>query len=90
MIAKTLIAVGLALALGAAPALADRTPAPPGAKATILSPADGAAVSNPVTVVFGLEGMGVAPAGVDKQNTFLLYPSPCPRARTRARMPSSA
>ena len=66
MIAKTLIAVGLALALGAAPALADRTPAPPGAKATILSPADGAAVSNPVTVVFGLEGMGVAPAGVDK------------------------
>ena len=47
----------------------DRTMAPEGAKATIASPADGATVSSPVTVVFGLEGMGVAPAGVEKENT---------------------
>ena len=47
----------------------DRTMAPEGAKATIVSPADGATVSSPVTVVFGLEGMGVAPAGVEKENT---------------------
>ena len=47
----------------------DRTMAPEGAKATIVSPADGATVSSPVTVVFGLEGMGVAPAGVEKEKT---------------------
>jgi len=35
----------------------------------IISPADGATVSSPVTVKFGLRGMGVAPAGVDKNNT---------------------
>jgi hypothetical protein len=45
------------------------TPAPEGAKAYIISPADGDTVSSPVTVVFGLEGMGVAPAGVDRENT---------------------
>lgn len=35
----------------------------------IISPSDGATVSNPVTVRFGLHGMGVAPAGVDRANT---------------------
>lgn len=35
----------------------------------IISPADGEAVSSPVTVKFGLRGMGVAPAGVAKANT---------------------
>lgn len=39
------------------------------AKVYILSPVDGATVSNPVTVRFGLSGMGVAPAGVDKDKT---------------------
>lgn len=61
-----------ALALAAtAPALADghRNAAPEGARAYIVSPADGATVSNPVTIVFGLEGMGVAPAGVEQDNT---------------------
>jgi len=45
------------------PALA-RTPAPPGAAVYLISPQDGATVSSPVTVRFGLTGMGVAPAGV--------------------------
>ena len=45
------------------------TTAPEGARAYILSPADGDTVKSPVTVVFGLEGMGVAPAGTDKPNT---------------------
>jgi hypothetical protein len=54
----------------AAPALAaDRTPSPDGAQVYIISPADGAAVSNPVTVRFGLKGMGVAPAGIEKEKT---------------------
>ena len=46
-----------------------RTPAPKDAEVYIISPADGDTVTNPVTVVFGLKGMGVAPAGVDKPNT---------------------
>src|SRR5688500_11111391 len=44
----------------------DRTLAPDGASAYIVSPADGATVRNPVTVIFGLRGMGVAPAGVER------------------------
>ena len=46
-----------------------RTPSPEGATAYIISPTDGATVSNPVEVRFGLKGMGVAPAGVDKAKT---------------------
>ena len=46
-----------------------RKPAPAGAEAYIQGPADGATVSSPVTVRFGLRGIGVAPAGVDLPNT---------------------
>ena len=55
----------------AAPALAqDRTPAPAGAEVYIISPADGAKISGPVHVQFGLKPvMGVAPAGVKFDNT---------------------
>lgn len=45
------------------------TPAPEGAELYIISPVDGETVSGPVTVVFGLKGMGVAPAGVQIGNT---------------------
>jgi hypothetical protein len=47
----------------------ERTPSPPGAEVYIISPKDGASVKSPVTVVFGLKGMGVAPAGVKFENT---------------------
>jgi hypothetical protein len=47
----------------------ERTPAPGGATLYIVSPTDGGSVSSPVTVVFGLKGMGVAPAGIEKENT---------------------
>jgi hypothetical protein len=40
-----------------------------GAMLYIVSPASGATVSSPVTVVFGLKGMGVAPAGIPMANT---------------------
>jgi hypothetical protein len=40
-----------------------RTDSPPGATVAILSPRDGDKVSSPVKVVFGLDGMTVAPAG---------------------------
>lgn len=51
-----------------APGLA-RAPAPEGAEAYIQSPADGAVVTAPFTVRFGLRGVGVAPAGVQLPNT---------------------
>ncbi|MEO7385377.1 MAG: DUF4399 domain-containing protein [Gammaproteobacteria bacterium] len=40
-----------------------RSPSPAGASVVIVSPANGAIVSSPVKVVFGLEGMAVAAAG---------------------------
>ena len=51
------------------PAALPRSKAPAGAEAYIVSPADGATLTGPVTVVFGLKGMGVAPAGVQQANT---------------------
>ena len=45
------------------------THAPEGAKVYIISPSDGATVGQEVTVRFGLEGMGVAPAGIAKEKT---------------------
>jgi len=57
-----------ATAPGAAPAAPTRQPAPAGAMAYIIEPADGARVTSPVRVVFGLKGFGVAPAGVDRND----------------------
>lgn len=50
-------------------AQAQHTASPEGAQVYFISPQDGDVVSNPVTVVFGLIGMGVAPAGTEKENT---------------------
>jgi hypothetical protein len=58
-----------ALALSATSAWAqERTPSPAGAEVYIISPKDGATVKSPVTVQFGLKGMGIAPAGVKFEN----------------------
>lgn len=43
--------------------------APEGAEVYFIEPADGAVLQSPVTVKFGLRGMGVAPAGVHVPNT---------------------
>ena len=65
-----LLAFGLpAFGQEAAPAAPARTPAPANAMVYFLSPANGATVSSPVTIRFGLRGMGVAPAGVTNPNT---------------------
>lgn len=68
---RNLLAVTFALAtsLGTVPALAGDTPAPEGAAVYFVNLEDGAAVSGPVKVIFGLSGMGVAPAGTEKENT---------------------
>jgi hypothetical protein len=53
-----------ASAMPAGPAMGlVRTPAPAGAKVFIVSPKDGETVATPVKVVFGIEGMGLVPAG---------------------------
>ncbi len=44
-------------------------PSPDGAETYIISPKDGDTVKGPVTVVFGLKGMGVCPAGLYLENT---------------------
>lgn len=45
----------------------ERTPAPKEARLYFISPEDGATLESPVTVRFGLEGMGVAPSGVSAE-----------------------
>jgi hypothetical protein len=59
----------------------DKSPAPEGAEVYIISPENGATVTSPVQVVFGLKGMGVAPAGVDSEHTghhHLIIDAPLP------------
>jgi len=55
--------------LSVAVSAAAREPAPAGAEVYIVSPKDGDKVSSPVTVVFGLKGMGIAPAGIKFDGT---------------------
>ncbi|HEU4856579.1 MAG TPA: DUF4399 domain-containing protein [Rhodanobacteraceae bacterium] len=57
-----------AVALAANPGLPTHK-APADAHAYIISPSDGASVGRDITVRLGLSGMGVAPAGVEKENT---------------------
>jgi hypothetical protein len=69
MVGMWLASASLANGQGHGDGHAARTPAPDGAMVYIVTPEDGATLSNPVTVVFGLRGMGVAPAGVEHPNT---------------------
>ncbi len=46
-----------------------RTAAPAGAAVYFIAPADGARITAPFVVRFGLSGMGVAPAGIQVDNT---------------------
>lgn len=68
----------------ASPALAKKLPiskAPKDAKVYIVEPKDGATVKSPVTIVFGLKKMGVAPAGVKIEHTghhHLIIDAPLP------------
>src|ERR1700726_4217136 len=49
--------------------VAAQTPSPAGAKVYFINLKDGDTVTSPFLVQFGLSGMGVAPAGVEKPNT---------------------
>ena len=50
-------------------AAADRIAAPAGAEVYFIAPQNGAKLHSPVTVKFGLKGMGIAPAGIKFDNT---------------------
>jgi len=67
--ALAMVALLGSFSVAADDAPAARTKSPDGAQAYIISPQDGATVTGPVTVLFGLKGMGVAPAGTVKANT---------------------
>ena len=59
----------IGLAMSAGMAFAQETPANPDAKVYFVNLSDGDTVKGPVLVQFGLSGMGIAPAGVDVENT---------------------
>jgi Domain of unknown function (DUF4399) len=66
----TRLLAGLAFLIATAlVAFAGETPAPEGAKVYFVNLKNGDTVSSPVTVIFGLSGMGVAPAGTEAENT---------------------
>ena len=70
--------IAILLAFVIAPAFAGEATAP---TAYIISPKDGEVVTSPVTVVFGLSGFGVAPAGTVRENTghhHLIIDAPLP------------
>lgn len=83
----------LALAAGIVPAAAGSTPSPPGARVYFIDLADGATVKSPLTLRFGLSGMGVAPAGVEKEATghhHLLIDAPLTAADLAEPLPADA
>ena len=65
---RGLLVLAAFAAIGVSPAAA-QTPSPTGAKVYIINLKDGAEVTSPFLVQFGLSGMGIAPAGVEKPNT---------------------
>ena len=67
---KKLVLLGALAALAmSGPAVAGETPSPPDAKVYFVNLSDGDTVKSPFKVIFGASGMGVAPAGVEKDNT---------------------
>ena len=61
---RTLAVALLLLTTSAIAADLPRSRAPEGVVLYIIAPKDGDQVANPVTVRFGLKGMGIAPAGI--------------------------
>jgi hypothetical protein len=65
---RVVVALGVCL-MAAFAVAADRMAAPAGAGVYFIAPQNGAKLHSPVTVKFGLKGMGIAPAGVKFDNT---------------------
>jgi uncharacterized protein DUF4399 len=62
-------ALALAIASISSLAIAGETPAPEGAKVYFINLKNGDTIQSPVSIQFGLAGMGVAPAGTEKEHT---------------------
>ena len=65
---RLFLALGLTL-LATLAGAQERTAPAANAEVYFISPSNGATVQGPVTVRFGLKGMGIAPAGVKFDNT---------------------
>ena len=78
LLVSVLVAFGL---FGGAGHAQEKSSAPADANVYCVTPSDGDVVSSPVKVVFGLSGMGVAPAGTNIENTghhHLIIDAPLP------------
>lgn len=69
ILAKTIFASFMIAGSLTIQAFAQETPAPEGAMVYAINIENGATLTSPVTVQFGLKGMGVAPAGTESENT---------------------
>ncbi|MGO9947077.1 MAG: DUF4399 domain-containing protein [Steroidobacteraceae bacterium] len=85
--------LALAICMLAAFAVAaDRMAAPAGAEVYFITPHNGATLHSPLTVRFGLKGLGVAPAGIKFDNTghhHLLVDTDISELKLDAPMPAS-
>lgn len=70
-IIKSIIAIGMAVWFQAVAYAQDdfTTPSSPNTELYFITPSSGATVKGPVVVKFGLRGMGVSPAGLEKAGT---------------------
>ncbi|MEM8811078.1 MAG: DUF4399 domain-containing protein [Pseudomonadota bacterium] len=66
---RAIVAAATVIAMGLSPALAGETPSSEGAKVYFVNLKDGDTVKGPVKVIFGLSGMGIAPAGIEQDGT---------------------
>jgi hypothetical protein len=88
---RLLLALSICLAAAFAVA-ADRLTPPAGAEVYFIAPQNGAKLHSPVTIKFGLKGMGIAPAGVKFDNTghhHLLVDTDLKEVKLDAPMPAT-
>ena len=88
---RLIIALGACL-LAAFAVATDRIAAPAGAEVYFIAPQNGAKLHSPVTIKFGLKGMGIAPAGIKFDNTghhHLLVDTDLSEVKLDAPMPAT-
>ncbi len=88
---RLLLALSVCLVAAFAVA-ADRMAPPAGAEVYFIAPQNGAKLHSPVTIKFGLKGMGIAPAGIKFDNTghhHLLVDTDLSEVKLDAPMPAT-
>jgi hypothetical protein len=88
---RLILALGACL-LAAFALAADRIAEPAGAEVYFIAPQNGAKLHGPVTIKFGLKGMGIAPAGIKFDNTghhHLLIDTDLSEVKLDAPMPAT-